>query len=214
MATKKYVVTGDQYQMVDRRMREIKRQLDQEGGSPLNPIWVAKVLQDLVESRTEVHTFFPVWKTVRLGTGLKTADDFRQASTIAGCKISKGAENIISKPAFVVANEEIEIDLVVLSVAELGFENGAVCRDIYECAQELDLLFCPAEVGPQLRLQYKDQSIDEWLLVMMEPITGYDNIPDVFCVGLVGDSLLLVVRHASPDTFYRGGCRWVFALRE
>lgn len=47
MAT--YVVTGDQYRMIDRRMREIKRQLDQDGGSPLDPEWVAVELQRIVE---------------------------------------------------------------------------------------------------------------------------------------------------------------------
>lgn len=51
MATGKslYVVTGDQYRVIDRRMREIKRQLDQDGGSPLDPDAVADVLQEIVE---------------------------------------------------------------------------------------------------------------------------------------------------------------------
>lgn len=44
-----YVVTGDQYRIIDRRMREIKRQLDQNEGSPFNPEWVAKELQQIVE---------------------------------------------------------------------------------------------------------------------------------------------------------------------
>jgi hypothetical protein len=47
MATKKYVVTGDQYRDIDRRMREIKRQLDQKSGSPLNPEKVNEALQNL-----------------------------------------------------------------------------------------------------------------------------------------------------------------------
>lgn len=44
-----YVVTGDQYRVIDRRMREIKRQLDQDGGSPLDPEWVASELQRIIE---------------------------------------------------------------------------------------------------------------------------------------------------------------------
>lgn len=46
-----HVVTGDQYRTVDRRMREIKRQLDQDGGSPLDPSWVARGLQQIVEAQ-------------------------------------------------------------------------------------------------------------------------------------------------------------------
>lgn len=49
MAT--YIVTGDQYRMIDRRMREIKRQFDQDGGSPLDPEWVAVELQRIIEGR-------------------------------------------------------------------------------------------------------------------------------------------------------------------
>ena len=44
-----HVVTGDQYRTIDRRMRDIKRQLDQDGGSPLDPDAVAYALQQIVE---------------------------------------------------------------------------------------------------------------------------------------------------------------------
>lgn len=54
MATDKFVVTGDQYRMVDRRLREIQRQLDQDGGSPLDPEQVAEALQKIVEGRLEI----------------------------------------------------------------------------------------------------------------------------------------------------------------
>jgi len=49
MATKLHVVTGDQYRAIDRRIREVKRQLDQDGGSPLDPDAVADTLQEIVE---------------------------------------------------------------------------------------------------------------------------------------------------------------------
>ncbi len=49
MATQKFVVTGDQYRDIDRKMREIKRQLDQDKGSPLSPVQVEFALQQIVE---------------------------------------------------------------------------------------------------------------------------------------------------------------------
>lgn len=49
MAT--FVVTGDHYRTVDRRMREIKRQLDQEKGSPFDPELVARALQQISEGK-------------------------------------------------------------------------------------------------------------------------------------------------------------------
>jgi hypothetical protein len=50
MAT--HVVSGDQYREVDRRMNEIKRQLNQPGGSPLDPDVVARRLQLIIEGPT------------------------------------------------------------------------------------------------------------------------------------------------------------------
>jgi hypothetical protein len=58
MATKeKRVVTGDQYRTVDRRMRDILRQLDQKGGSPLDPECVAQVLQWVCEGMVVNPTY-------------------------------------------------------------------------------------------------------------------------------------------------------------
>jgi hypothetical protein len=51
-----YVVSGDQYREIDRRMSEIKRQLNQPGGSPLDPDVVARRLQRIVEGPTAAPT--------------------------------------------------------------------------------------------------------------------------------------------------------------
>lgn len=52
MATK-YVVDGDQYRTIDKKMREIKRQLDQSDGSPLDPLAVMVALQRIVEGEMD-----------------------------------------------------------------------------------------------------------------------------------------------------------------
>ena len=64
---------------------------------------------------------------------------------------------------------------MALSVKELGFNDGAYYKDICTKALELGLELCPAEVGPALRLVYKDQSRGEWLRIAMEAITGSDG---------------------------------------
>lgn len=50
----KFAVTGDQFVVIDDRMREVKRQLRLKGGSPLDPERVAEALQRIVEGRCEV----------------------------------------------------------------------------------------------------------------------------------------------------------------
>ena len=158
---------------------------------------------------------FKTWKTLKLGTGLTTADDFRKTLKKAGCKISDWANDILGKPDFsVAATKEIEVDLVVVSVAELGFPDGATRKQIYAKAQELGLELCPPEVGPQLRLQYKDQPNGEWLLIGMEPISVSDGNLDVFGVERLGVARWLLGFYDRTDDVWPGGYRWVFLRRK
>lgn len=154
-----------------------------------------------------------VFKTIKLGTnGLKTADDFRKAIKDKGMRIGDYADDILGKPAFTVATEETEIDLVVVSVAELGFKNGATREQIYIRAKELGLDTCSAEVGPQLRLQYKNQPMSEWLLIAMEPITASVGDLEVFCVYRDGIDFWLYSDFDDPALVWGPDDRWVFVL--
>lgn len=158
---------------------------------------------------------FKVWRTIKLGTpGLKTAEDFRRAIKDNGMKIGDWANDILGQPGFTVADEETEIDLVCLTVAELGFKDGARRDKIYTEAQKFGLQLCPAEVGPQLRLQYKDQSSGEWIFVAMDPITASGGGLRVFRVGRDGRGLWLDGDYGNPGSFWGGGDRWVFARRK
>ncbi|MBU3934678.1 hypothetical protein KKC00_01805 [Patescibacteria group bacterium] len=155
-----------------------------------------------------------VFKTIKLGTGLKTADDFRKALKDNGFSIGDYANDILDKPAFTVATEEIELDLVVISVAELGFKNGATREQIYARAKELGLDICPAEVGPQLRLQYKDQPNNEWLVIAMEPIADSDGGLGLFNVRRHDSALWLCGYYGYPDYVWYSARRFVFSRRK
>lgn len=155
---------------------------------------------------------FKTLMTIKLGTGLKTADDFRKALVAGGYLISDWANDVIGigKPAFTAATEETEVELVVVSVTELGFKDGVKRADIYKRAQELGLDLCPAEVGVQLRLQYKDQPKDKWLHIAMEPIPDSGGRLTVFDVGHSGIGLWLHCSYGRPGSFWNGLDRWVF----
>jgi hypothetical protein len=47
--TTKFVVADDLYRTIDRRIMDLKRRLNQEGGSPLDPEQVARALQRIIE---------------------------------------------------------------------------------------------------------------------------------------------------------------------
>ncbi|MFA5358588.1 MAG: hypothetical protein WC310_02060 [Patescibacteria group bacterium] len=53
MAGKNFPVDGELYRTIDRRMIEIKRQLNQDGGSPIDPERVAVDLQKIIESAVQ-----------------------------------------------------------------------------------------------------------------------------------------------------------------
>ena len=150
------------------------------------------------------------WKTIKLGTGIKDANGFRQAIKNAEMRISDWANDIIGKPEFVVIAGEMEVDLVKVTVGELGFKDGARRDQIYDRVKELGLEICPPEVGPQLRLQYKDQPLDEWILIGMEPIRSSGGVLGVFGVEHNDVGFWLGGDYGGPDDVWRTDCQWVF----
>lgn len=165
----------------------------------------------LVSAATKV---WKTWKTIKLGTGLQTADDFYKEIKKVRVKIGDWANDILGKPIFTVAACEVEVELVVASVAELGFKSGATRKDIYVRAQELGLDLCPPEVGPQLRLQYMDQPGGEWLVIAMEPVTDSDGDLHLFCVAYDAGVRWLHAFDGDPGRFWHGYYRFVFLRRK
>jgi hypothetical protein len=161
--------------------------------------------QVVIESRE-----WKVWKTIKLGMGLKTAADFRKAFTDAEMKIGDWGNDVLGNPAFEVAEKETIVDLVVVSVAELGFNDGATRRGIYKRAHKLGLQACPAEIGPQLRLQYPDQPRAEWLVIGMDPITATDGRLSVFNVVRCNNEYWLHGYRGHPDYLWLASDRFVF----
>ena len=57
---------------------------------------------------------FPIWKVVKLGIGLKTADDFRRAFKTACSMIGESANDIIGRATFIVSKFKKEVDLYAI----------------------------------------------------------------------------------------------------
>jgi hypothetical protein len=119
----------------------------------------------------------------------------------AGCGIGDLAEEILARPAFTLASTKTDVDLVVVSAAELGLSGGSVSLiDIYSRAEQFGLGLAPAEVGPALRLHYFDQPLGEFLHVGMKPITTWNGEPGIFVVANGGSRLVLIGQNGSADT--------------
>jgi hypothetical protein len=160
----------------------------------------------------------PIWKTVTVG-GSKGVNAIRQAMETAPCRIQIGddANEILGRPAFPFIKKPVELDLVVLSVFELGFGDQASRKavevslhEIYTRAAAQGFDLCPAEVGPALRLNYLDQPLGEFLHIAMKPVARYTGELVSFTIGAGGAELLLVGGNGDPDVMYPTVVRFVF----
>jgi hypothetical protein len=152
----------------------------------------------------------PVWKTISVGT---FADSFalRNALDAAGCHVGDTAGQILARPAFVVSIRKTEVALIVVSVAELGFQaDTALLADVYARARQLGFELVAAEVAPQLRLQYLDQPIGEFLTVGMEPIKTWTGDPVILTVANGGAGLILIGQDAGADAEVSVVSRFLF----
>ena len=154
------------------------------------------------------------WMTIKLGT-FKNVDEIRKALKAGRHSIGDWANDILGKPAFKVSKTEQDVELVNVSVEELGFKNGACYADICKRALELGLDLCPAEVGPQLRLQFKDQPKGTYVVVAMEAITDSDGRLRVFSVGRDDDGeQSLCALSGRADRVWVADYRFVFLRRK
>jgi hypothetical protein len=122
------------------------------------------------------------------------------------------ADEAMHRPAFTVAKSKSDVDVVVLSAAQLGVgETGASRQEILARARRLGFDLCPPEAAVQLRLQYLDQPVGEFLDVAMEPIMTYGGHPVSFTLANGGAGLMLIGYIATEDTIVRQGGKLVFA---
>lgn len=187
-------------------LRDLLEKLSGEDGDE----WMTALAKFLRKENPWPVKEWAVWKTVTVGTQ-PSVEALRTALKAVGHKIGDWANDILSK--ITVATEPTAIELVMVTVAELGFPDGATVAQIFERAVSLGLELLPAEVGPQLRLQYVDQSLDEWILIGMEPIADSYGGLEVFYVGRYDDGLWLFSSCADPGSKYDGDCRWAFGRK-
>jgi len=162
--------------------------------------------QILVRAAVDV----PVWKTIAIGTFANSLA-LRNALDAAGCAIGDAAEEILARPDFTLSTRKTDVELIAVSVAELGFQTDtASLAEIYARAQRLGFGLAAAEVGPQLRLQYFDQPIGEFLIIGMEPIRTWKGEPGILTLANGGAALALIRQDGSADAQIPVASRFLF----
>ena len=138
------------------------------------------------------------FKTIQLGQKIEVNKD----------RMSIYAQDIASK---ITPQKEIEsVDLVKISVKDLGLPNGGTYSEICSKAKEKGLELCPPETGFILANEYEG----DWITIAMEPITGRDGDPRVFGLRRDADGLWVGADFAGPSGRWRAGGEFVFRTRK
>lgn len=149
--------------------------------------------------------------TIQLGN-YPTTDALRKALIDNGHRASDGSISVIKLMPF--RPEQMVINLVICRVKDLVPNWVEVRRpELFEKALEAGLRLCPAEVGPQLCLQYPNQPDKESVIIAMEPVVNYQGIPMLFCVSSdfrFGEGRFLGLCNGRPEIPLPQDDLWAF----
>ncbi len=111
---------------------------------------------------------FETWRTLNIGGISK--DKLLKRFEDDSFGIRHGARQIISSPEFTTLSEPIEIHLAKVRVMDMGFTESPMMAELIIRIKEIGGDYCPAEVGPHLRLVDKDQPNYTGYNIIMESI--------------------------------------------
>lgn len=153
-----------------------------------------------------------IWKKIKIGG--KTKKQLLKELKKQKINISSYAQSMIDNPDFTLSEKEEEIKFIKTTPAEMGLAGYPTTDQIYAKAKELGYELCPAETALHLRLDYKDQPMDEYLIMAMEAINGSDGDPKLFRMNRHSGGKWLDYYDGSPGIGWRGGNRFVFVSRK
>lgn len=164
-----------------------------------------------------IYTSFPEGRIKRetIESGGKDKDQLIAELKSKKNNIGDYAGDMLENKAFTTQKNREQINLVRLTVQALFLDKkNHTTQEIYQKAEELGLELCQAEDGPNYRLQYQDQPLNEWLYVGMEQISDRDGNPGVFELSRRGDGLWLCSRWVRPSDQWFPESEFVFRLRK
>lgn len=123
----------------------------------------------------------------------RTSGEYLEALTAQGIQIRDWTRDNILLNLTTLTKKE-SVNLVSFSVSNLGLPESVTLREIYAKADELGLDLCDPHVGPEMRLAFKDQSMNSFYRIAMRPVIKSDGREVVFGVDRLDDDLLWLDR--------------------
>jgi len=157
-----------------------------------------------------------VWRTIRLGTGPRIEDHFFSALKKAGFnRDAKKKEDIFHRIFFSASHKEEEVELVRVTLDEIGLSDGATLTNIYKRVDRLGLDLCTPEAGPQLGLQYDTKEIESLHIGMKPLIPAGGGEPAIFGLTYnINEHKFISLLHGNPYVFFADDGSWIFKRRK
>jgi hypothetical protein len=160
------------------------------------------------------------WKTIKIGTYASVED---LAAAFEGDNFfdfTHTAQNLLERIPLTPVKTDIEI--ILATADDLGLKDDPSWLTLLNRARKLGLDPVPAEVGPQLRLQYLNQPPGEWIVVAMKPVVNRSCCSDSFVIGNNNAHLVLDASGGHPpmneidlgNEWYLCRCYWAFTRRK
>lgn len=163
-----------------------KNEINKNTKAYIGPLFpnIFQKLKDL----EHIYTFFPEGRIVKsqIEIGGKTKEELEKEMRKKNIKVGDYIKSIMKSKDFATAKKPEPMDLIRLKFGSLGIKKtNSTTDDIYAKAKELGLELCPAETGPQYRLQYDNQPTGEYeyLFIGMKQIAASDDRPDILGLG-------------------------------
>ena len=172
--------------------------------------------------------------TLTLGTH-RSGADLLETLIKEKCMVSVWSAQALENLDFPVAAEEITVDIVVVSMREMGFAEGelATLDTIYNRAKQMGFETCPVEIAVLLRLRLLNQPdsrtgkrLSEFFVASEPFVLTRDGLPKIFSVArddryphpetgiglwLISNGSQRLFNASDPEGFDHGG-RFAFVI--
>ncbi len=177
---------------------------------------------------SETEQIYPdcsaIIRTVPVG-GL-TKSELLQELQRNAISMNEAGETLVASDQFTTSETRYSVTTVELTVGNLGFSRGATMAEIYTGAGVLGLDLCPLEVGPHLRLQYRDQPEGHWgqpvrhhqapagsITVASTPLTDDDDVPKGLYLRRITSVRWLRGYRSGPEHIWAPDDHFIFGQR-
>ncbi len=175
----------------------------------------SNIFKELPDNIEHIYITFPegriLLKEIQLPTQEKTPQEYETEIIAQGMKVGDWAKDILSKANLKEGLGE-KIKIAIISNKSLGFSNGATRQESQDKAKQLGIAskLLPPLTGPELRKQYTDQPMNEYILVDMESIIDRGGHPAVFGVNRSSGEAWLSADFGRSDNRFVVSTRWAF----